>query len=138
MRCIALIDNPDTSTDELMKIIKGPDFPTGGYIYGREGIKEAYETGRGRVRPRPRPDRGQEQRPPGDHHHRDPLSGQQEQAARGHRRAGAGQEDRGHLGLRDESDREGMRVVVELKRDAVAEVVLNQLYKHTSCRPPSA
>ena len=93
-----LIDSPDSSIADLRKVIKGPDFPTGAFIYGREGIKEAYETGRGRVdHAGPGPDRGEgDHRPLPDRGDRDPLPGQQGEPGQGHRRAGDGEEDRGH------------------------------------------
>ena len=93
-----LIDNPEATIAELRKVIKGPDFPTGAYIYGREGIKEAYETGRGRVVMRARA-QIEERESIGqvpDRRHRDPLPGQQGEPGQGHRRAGVGEEDRGH------------------------------------------
>ena len=93
-----LVDNPDATIADLRKVIKGPDFPTGGYIYGREGIKEAYETGRGRVIMRARAqieEKESSDRSP-DRHHRDPLPGQQGEPGPVHRRAGHGEEDRGH------------------------------------------
>ncbi len=130
--CIAIIDNPGLSDDKLMKIIKAPDFPTGGIIYGYDGVKEAYKTGRGRI------------------------------VIRGRATIETGKNDRQSIvvteipyqvnkamliektadlvhdkkiedisDIRDESDRDGMRIVIELKRDSNAEVVLNNLYKHT-------
>jgi DNA gyrase subunit A len=91
---VAIIDDEETSNEKLLEIIPGPDFPTGGIINGRQGIRDAYRTGRGRIIVRDKV-----------------IDGISD--------------------LRDESDRDGMRIVVELKRDIPAEVVLNQLYKHT-------
>ncbi len=128
----ALLDDPTITIEDLMQLVKGPDFPTGAFIYGRQGIKDCYRTGRGRVVIR----------------------------ARAQIESGKGNKDAiivseipyqvnktkliekivdlvrdkkvtGISDIRDESDRDGMRLVIELKRDAVAKVVLNQLYKHT-------
>jgi DNA gyrase subunit A len=136
---VAYIDNPDIDVKGLMRHIKGPDFPTAGIIVGRGGIREAYETGRGRVVIRGRA-------------HVEPLRQGKEaiivtelpyQVAKGDGRDdGSGlmkkiaeQHDNGRLkeisDLRDESDRSGIRLVIELKRDANPKVVLNKLYKHT-------
>ena len=136
---IAYVDDPDIDVKGLMRHVKGPDFPTGGIIVGRGGIREAYETGRGRVVIRGRA-------------HIEPLRQGKEaiivtempyQVAKGDGRDdGSGimkkiaeQHDNGRLkeisDLRDESDRTGIRLVIELKRDAIPKVVLNKLYKHT-------
>jgi DNA gyrase subunit A len=137
---VAYIDNPDIDTAGLMKHVKGPDFPTGGIIVGRAGIKEAYETGRGRIVVRARA-------------HIEPLRQGKEaiivtempyQVSKGD-----GRNDGSGLikkiaevvndkkvpevsDLRDESDKGGVRLVIELKRDAIPKVALNKLYKHTS------
>ncbi len=137
---IAFIDDPAIDTAGLMKHVKGPDFPTGGIIVGRQGIKDAYETGRGRVLVRGRA-------------HIEPLRQGKEaiivtempyQVSKGD-----GRNDGSGLikkiaevvndkkipeisDLRDESDKSGVRLVIELKRDAIPKVVLNKLYKHTS------
>jgi DNA gyrase subunit A len=132
---VALIDDPAIDTAGLMQHIKGPDFPTAGIILGRQGILDAYETGRGRVRVR--------------------AKAHTEDIGRGKeaiivtelpymvKKGGDGglvkkiadlvHEKRltGIANLEDQSDRRGMRLVIELKRDAIPEVVLNQLYKHT-------
>jgi DNA gyrase subunit A len=136
---IAYIDDPEIDVKGLMRHVKGPDFPTAGIIVGRGGIREAYETGRGRVVIRGRA-------------HVEPLRHGKEaiivtempyQVAKGDGRDdGSGlmkkiaeQHDNGRLkeisDLRDESDRSGIRLVIELKRDANPKVVLNKLYKHT-------
>jgi DNA gyrase subunit A len=136
---IGYIDDPEIDVKGLMRHIKGPDFPTAGIIVGRGGIREAYETGRGRVVIRGRA-------------HIEPLRHGKEaiivtempyQVAKGDGRDdGSGlmkkiaeQHDNGRLkeisDLRDESDRTGIRLVIELKRDANPKVVLNKLYKHT-------
>ena len=116
-----------------MQFVAGPDFPTGGIIYGRDGIREAYETGRGRIVMRARAEIEEKEAAGEQHHrHRDPVHGQQGAHDRADRRAGARQEDRRtSRDLRDESDREGIRIVIELKRDAIPHIVLNQLFKHT-------
>src|SRR4051812_5523795 len=137
---IAYLDDPAIDTAGLMKHIKGPDFPTGGIIVGRQGIRDAYETGRGRVVVRGRA-------------HIEPLRQGKEaiivtempyQVSKGD-----GRNDGSGLikkiaevvndkkipeisDLRDESDKSGVRLVIELKRDAIPKVVLNKLYKHTS------
>ena len=130
----ALIDNPDITTKELMKHIPGPDFPTGAFIHGKEGIKSAYETGRGSIKLRAR--------------------AMIEPMARGDRECIViteipyqvnkarlieriaelvrnGKID-GISDIRDESDRDGMRIVVELRRGVVSGVILNQLHAHTA------
>ena len=130
---LTLVDNPDTSLDELIRIVPGPDFPTGGIILGRAGIRSAFETGRGSVILRARAEI------------EDIRSGRQAiivtelpyqvnkaallerigELVRAKTIEGIGE-------MRDESDRSGMRVVIELRREATAEVVLNQLFRHTN------
>jgi DNA gyrase subunit A len=132
---IAYVDNPDIDVDGLMRHIKGPDFPTSGTILGREGIRDAYATGRGRLRVQARA-------------HIEPI-GQGKEAIivtelpYQVRKGGDGglilkirdlvldKRVPEITDLRDESDRNGMRIVIELKRDAIPKVVLNKLYKHT-------
>jgi DNA gyrase subunit A len=130
--CVAMIRNPDVTAEELLTLVSGPDFPTGGIIHGRSGIREAYLTGRGRVVVRGRCEI--------------------EEMANGRNRIVVTEipyqvnkttllekmaslvrdkEVEGISDLRDESDRSGMSIVIELKKDAFAEVVLNSLYKHT-------
>ncbi len=130
--CTALIDNPAIELPELMQIIPGPDFPTGAIILGRSGIKSAYETGRGSVVMR-------------GVARVEPMRGDREQiiiteipyqvnkATMIEKMAELVREKRieGISDLRDESDRDGYRVVIELKRDANADVILNQLYRYT-------
>ena len=133
---IAYIDDPDLDVEGLMKYIKGPDFPTGGVILGRAGIRDAYETGRGRVRVQAKA-------------HIEPLRQGKEAIVVTElpfmvKKGGDGGliqkiaelvKD-GRISeisdLRDESDKRGMRLVIELKRDVIPKVVLNKLYKHTS------
>jgi len=128
-----LVDHPEATPKDLHKLVTGPDFPTGGIIYGRQGIKDTYETGRGRIQVRARAQVEEKE-----------SSGRAQivvteipymvnkarlieliaQLARERKIEGISD-------LRDESDRDGMRIVIELKRDAVPLVVLNNLYKHT-------
>jgi DNA gyrase subunit A len=137
---VAYIDDPAIDVPGLMQHLRGPDFPTGGIIVGRQGIKDAYETGRGRIVVRARA-------------HIEPLRHGKEaiivtempyQVSKGDGRGdGSGlikkiaevvndKKVPGISDLRDESDRTGIRIVIELKRDAIPKVVLNNLYKHTS------
>jgi DNA gyrase subunit A len=128
---IRLIDQPETSTAELMDIVKGPDFPTGGIIYGRGGILAAYSTGRGPVvvRAKTSIEEGETKNKIIIHE----LPYMVNKATLLQRIAELVKEKKieGISDLRDESDREGMRVVIELKRDAIDDVVLNQLFEHT-------
>jgi len=129
---IMMIDKPDVSPKELMMAVKGPDFPTGGLIMGREGIKAAYNTGRGQIKVRAKA-------------HIEPTGGNKHQIivteipyqvnkARLIEKIAELVKDKkidGISDLRDESDRSGMRIVIELKKDANPNIVLNRLYKHT-------
>jgi DNA gyrase subunit A len=130
--CIALIDNPAIELPELMEIIPGPDFPTGGLILGRAGIYSAYSTGRGSIVMRGKVDIEQIR---GDREAIivTEIPYQVNKAAMIEKMAELVRDKRidGISDLRDESDRQGYRVVIELKRDAVADVVLNQLYRYT-------
>jgi DNA gyrase subunit A len=129
-----LVDHPEAAPDELLKFIKGPDFPTGGYIYGLQGLREAYATGRGKVIMRARarieekPSTGRSAIVVTE------LPYQVNKATLHKDIASLVNEKRidGISDARDESDRDGMRLVIELKRDAIPSVVLNQLYKHTT------
>ena len=129
---LMLIDHPDTTVDELMTVIKGPDFPTAGLILGKEGIRQAYTTGRGVIKMR------------ANAHIETMSNGKpriivtelpyQVNKARLIEKIAdlvRNKEIEGITDLRDESDRNGMRIVIELRRDANANVLLNQLYKHT-------
>jgi DNA gyrase subunit A len=134
---IALIHNPETSDLELMQYIQGPDFPTGGQILGREGIKEAYTTGRGSITMRGLADiETLQQRGRADKEAIiiTQLPYQTNKAALIEKIADLVNDKRidGISDIRDESDRNGMRVVIELKRDAYPRVVLNNLYKQTA------
>ncbi|MHB1167700.1 MAG: DNA gyrase subunit A [Longimicrobiales bacterium] len=130
--CVHLIENPDASVNDLMKHVKGPDFPTAGYICGFEGIRDAYQTGRGRVVMRAKvdieePDDGKPRLIVTEIPYMVNKSRMIEQIAALVREKKVTE----ITGLRDESGREGIRVVIELKRDAIPQIVLNQLYKHT-------
>lgn len=130
--CCALIDNPNITTEELMHLVPGPDFPTGGIIMGRAGIFDAYRTGRGSIIIRGKTHietvRNERQAIIIDE-----IPFQVNKARLIERIAEIVKEKiiEGISDLRDESDRDGVRVVIELKKDANADVVLNQLYKHT-------
>jgi DNA gyrase subunit A len=128
-----LVDDPDATIGELRKAVKGPDFPTGAYIYGREGIKEAYETGRGRVVMRARAQIEEKETS-----NRSqiviteiPYQVNKENLVKAIAELASEKKIEGIVNVNDESDKEGMRIVVELKRDTIPNVVLNQLYKHT-------
>jgi DNA gyrase subunit A len=130
--CTHLIDNPDADVAALMQHVRGPDFPTGGYICGMNGIHEAYMTGRGRVVMRAKatieePDQGKPRIIVTEIPFMVNKSRMIEQIAALVREKKLTE----ITGLRDESDRDGIRVVIELKRDAIPQIVLNQLYKHT-------
>ena len=128
----ALIRDPDLPQEELEELVRGPDFPTGASICGREGIRDAYRTGRGRIVMRARTEI-EETRQGGDRIVIPEIPFMVNKARLIEQIAGLVREKRvvGIQALRDESDRDGMRIVVELKRDAITQVVLNQLYKHT-------
>ncbi|MBM4306129.1 MAG: DNA gyrase subunit A [Deltaproteobacteria bacterium] len=130
---IALIENPEISSVELMSYIPGPDFPTGGFIYGQEGIKTAYETGKGVIQLRARAIIERDRKGERESIVITELPYQTNKAKLIERVAELVQEKviEGIANVRDESDREGMRVVIELKRNEVPEVILNQLYKNT-------
>jgi DNA gyrase subunit A len=131
--CVAMIENPEITVDNLMEHMPGPDFPTGGIIMGRRGIRDAYSSGRGLVKVRAKA-------------HSEPIKGKRDaiiitelpyqvnkatliekiaELVREHKISEISD-------LRDESDRSGMRVVIELKRETIPKVVLNKLYKHTA------
>lgn len=128
---IMLIDNPDVTVSDFMSEIKGPDFPTGGIILGKSGIRSAYETGRGKVLVRSKAEIE-------EHKGRNriivteiPYMVNKANLIESIANLVKEKKIDGISDLRDESDREGMRIVIELKRDANANVVLNRLYKHT-------
>lgn len=129
---VMMIDDPETEIEDLMKTIKGPDFPTGSIIMGREGIRSAYQTGRGSIKVRAKADIEMS----GGGKTRiivSELPYQVNKARLVEKIAELVKEKKieGISDLRDESDRHGMRVVIELRRDATPKVILNQLYKHT-------
>jgi DNA gyrase subunit A len=130
--CTTLLDDPATPLERLMELVPGPDFPTAATIYGRLGIKQAYETGRGRVIVRGRAEI-EELRSGRLAIVIDELPFQVNKARLVEEIAKLVRAKRidGIAALRDESDRNGMRIVIELKRDAVGEIVVNKLYKHT-------
>jgi len=131
---LALIDNPELTPTEIRKFVKGPDFPTGGYIYGRAGIKDYQETGRGRIVMRARAVIEEKETSSKSQIvvnelpyqvNKSKLVGDIAELVRDKKLEGISD-------LRDESDKDGMRIVIELKRDAIPRVVLNQLFKHTT------
>jgi DNA gyrase subunit A len=130
--CLAFIDNPDISAEELIEIIPGPDFPTGALILGRAGARSAYTTGRGSVIMRAKSEI-EEVRKDREAIIFTEIPYQVNKASLIEKIAELVREKRieGISDLRDESDRDGMRIVVEIKRDAMADVVLNQLYRYT-------
>jgi DNA gyrase subunit A len=128
---IGLIDNPDISPEQLMEHIKGPDFPTGGIITGTSGIHSAYATGRGKLRIRARMDFETVRNKNAIIVHEIPYQVNKSLLIEHIADLVRNKSITGISDIRDESDREGMRVVIELRADATPEIVLNQLYKHT-------
>ena len=130
---ITLIDNPNTTVNDLMSHITGPDFPTGAFICGRAGIREAYETGRGSVLMRSRSHIEKNKKGDRETIVITEIPYQQNKAKLVEKIAMLMKEKRVEsiAEIRDESDRHGMRLVLDLKKDEMAEVVLNQLYKMT-------
>jgi DNA gyrase subunit A len=130
---IAIIQNPEISIEEIMAIVPGPDFPTAGFILGQSGIREAYLTGKGSIQVRARALIERQKRTDRESVVITELPYQVNKARLLERIAELVQDKKveGISDLRDESDREGLRVVIELKKEAVAQVVLNQLFKHT-------
>jgi DNA gyrase subunit A len=128
-----LVDNPEATTGEIRRHIKGPDFPTGGYIYGKAGIKEYQESGRGRIVMRARAVIEEKESSNKSQIVVTEIPYQVNKARLIESIAELVRDKKidGISDLRDESDRDGMRIVIELKRDAIPRVVLNQLYKHT-------
>ena len=131
--CIALIERPTMDVDELMQLVPAPDFPTAGTIYGRAGVRDAYATGRGRLVVRGHAFFEDNEQSGRTAIIIDELPYQVNKARLVEQIAQLVKDKRleGIADLRDESDRDGMRVVIELKRDAVGDVVLNHLYKST-------
>ena len=130
--CCAYIDNPDIDTDGLMEYIKAPDFPTGAYIYGIQGVKDAYETGRGRIVMR-----AKAEIEPGDTHDKIvvteiPYGVNKADLVKYIADLANEKKIEGISNVNDESGRQGMRIVVDVKRDANANVLLNKLFKMTA------
>ena len=130
--CMAMVDNPDITVDELMQFIKAPDFPTGAYIYGISGVREAYETGRGRVIMR-----AKTEIEAGELHDKIvvteiPYGVNKAELIKFIAELVTDKKIEGISNVNDESDREGMRIVIDVKRDANAGVVLNKLFKMTA------
>ena len=129
---IAQIENPDISIDDLMDYVKAPDFPTGGIIYGYEGVKEAFNTGRGRVVIRAKADIQEVDGRECIIVTEIPYQVNKAEMIRKTAELVNDKKIEGISNIRDESDRKGMRIVYILKRDAVPNIVLNMLYKYTS------
>ncbi len=127
-----VLENPNAELDEILEFVKGPDFPTGGIIYGKAGIVEAYKTGRGRVKVRAKVH--VEKTKNKEIIVLDEMPFQTNKAKLVEQISDLAREKQieGISEVRDESDREGIRVVIELKRDAMSEIVLNHLYKLTT------
>jgi len=130
---IALIDNPDADDDELMQIMPGPDFPTGAFIYGRKGMRDAFISGRGSVTMRAKATVETNSRTKRSSLIISELPYQVNKAKLIENIAHLVRDKKleGISDLRDESDRDGMRIYIELKRNEIPEVILNNLYKHT-------
>src|SRR5687768_9897657 len=130
--CVHLIDNPDATWEDLHQFVRGPDFPTGGVIYGREGIREAYETGRGRVLMRARAEIVERDDGRGERIiiTQVPFMVNKARVIEHIAELVRDRKIEGISDLRDESDKR-IRVVIDLKRDAIPNIVLNQLFKHT-------
>jgi DNA gyrase subunit A len=128
---IQIIDNPDLSLPELFETITGPDFPTGGIICGRSGILSAYSTGRGLVRMRARTEIEETEKRKRIIVTELPYQVNKSNLIKNIAQLVKDKKIEGISDLRDESDRKGMRIVIELKRDAIEEVVLNHLFRHT-------
>lgn len=135
---VAYIDNPKIDIPGLMQFIKAPDFPTGGYIYGYSGVKEAFETGRGRIVIRSKAEiESSENENDKIIISEIPYMVNKAELIKSIADLAIGKKDKsdkieGIANINDESDREGMRIVIDVKRDANANVILNQLFKHTA------
>lgn len=129
--CIAMLENPDMEVDDLMHYIKAPDFPTGGIIYGYQGVKEAFETGRGRIVVRAKAEIETE----GEHDKivvtEIPYNVNKQELIENIARLVEEKRIDGISNVNDESDKSGMRIVIDVKRDTNANVLLNKLYKMT-------
>ncbi|HPQ40180.1 MAG TPA: DNA gyrase subunit A, partial [bacterium] len=131
---IHMISHPDCTLNDIHKIVKGPDFPTGVFIHGRSGIRKAYETGRGSIKMRAKAIVEIKQRTGRENIVITELPYQVNKASLIEKIADLVKDKKitGISDLRDESDRDGMRIVIELKKDQIAKAILNQLYKHTT------
>ncbi len=131
--CVHLIDNRDCTIDDLRQFVRGPDFPTGGFIFGKDGINDAYTQGRGRILMRARAEIEEREGGRGERIVISEIPFQVNKSRLIEHIAELVRDKKldGISDLRDESDREGMRIVIDLKRDAIPHIVLNQLYKHT-------
>jgi len=125
------IDNPEVTVEELMKVVHGPDFPTGGIIFGRKGITDAYTTGRGRIKVRAKTHIEQKGNKEVIIIDELPFQVNKARLIENIAQLVRDKHIEGISEIRDESDREGIRVVLELKRDAMSEIVLNNLFKST-------
>lgn len=130
--CMAMIDNPDITVEELMQYVKAPDFPTGGFIYGISGVRDAFETGRGRVIMRARTEIESEPQHDKIIVTEIPYGVNKADLIKFIAALVTDKKIDGISNVNDESDREGMRIVIEIKRDANTGVVLNKLFKMTS------
>ncbi|MEF8879224.1 MAG: DNA gyrase subunit A [Candidatus Thermoplasmatota archaeon] len=128
---IRVIDNPDVSTAELMETIPGPDFPTGGIIHGRAGILKAYSSGKGRIYVRARTETEEKENKSRIIVTEIPYQVNKSKLLEKIARLVKDKKIEGISDLRDESDRKGLRIVIDLKRDAIEDVVLNQLFQQT-------
>ncbi len=129
--CVAYVDNPDLTVDDLMVYVKGPDFPTGAYIMGLQGIRDAYETGRGRVIMRAKADIESDEQHDKIVITEIPYGVNKQQLIEYIAQLVNEKKIDGISNANDESDRDGMRIVIDIKRDANARVVLNKLFKMT-------
>ncbi len=128
---VAVLDNPDITSEELLSFVKGPDFPGGGYILGRSGIRDAYETGRGSIRVRGHAEIEETKRGTRIVITKLPYMVSGDRLLEKVKELVDAKRIVGISGGRNESSRKGLRIVIELKRDAMPQVVLNNLYKHT-------
>jgi len=128
---ILRIDNPETTIDDMLKVVHGPDFPTGGIIFGRKGITDAYRTGRGRIKVRAKTHIEQKGNKEIIIIDELPFQVNKSRLIENIAQLVRDKHLEGISEIRDESDREGIRVVMELKRDAMSEIVLNNLFKST-------
>ncbi|CAA6812994.1 MAG: DNA gyrase subunit A (EC [uncultured Sulfurovum sp.] len=127
-----ILDNPSCADEELLTIVKGPDFPTGGIIFGKKGITDAYTTGRGRIKVRAKTHIEEKKNKEVIVVDELPYQVNKSRLIENIAHLVRDKQIEGISEIRDESDREGMRIVIELKRDAMSDIVLNNLFKQTS------